>query len=333
MELFNYSPLIYAYMATDVALTGGGTIDGNAAAVFGGWRAQQRPAQQRVRSMGAEQVPVFVRVFGEGDFLRPSMVQFLGCVRVLVEDVRIIDSPFWVLHFVSGDHVTVRGVTVESPRLNNDGIDIESTSNVLIEQCRFVTGDDSIVIKAGRDADGRRLARPSERIVIRGNYMEGHNALAIGSEMSGGVRHVFMEDNELGDVRSPLYFKSSSYRGGTIENVRIRNITVRRSRQPLIRFVTDYQGQRGGEYIPVFRDIHIENVDAGRVSGVFEFRGNPEEPIRRVRIRNVRVAEVDMEPEQLEAALTIDPETHHLRDFVIEDVTVAGRPVRLAAPE
>ena len=332
-ELFNYSPLIYAYLATDVALSGAGTIDGNAAAVFGEWRARQRPAQQRLRRMGEEQAPVFERVFGEGDFLRPSMVQFLGCTRVLVEDVRVVDSPFWVLHFVACDHVTVRGATVESPRLNNDGIDIESTSNVLIEECRFVTGDDSIVIKAGRDADGRRLARPSERIVIRGNFMEGHNALAIGSEMSGGVRHVFMEENELGDVRSPLYFKSSTYRGGMIENVRIRDIKVRSSRQPLIRFVTDYQGQTGGAYIPVFRNIHIENVEAARVRGIFEFRGNPEEPIRGVRIRNIRVAEADMEPDELESALTIDPEANHLRDFVIEDVTVAGRRVRLAAQD
>lgn len=329
-EVFNYSPLIHAYMASNVALTGGGTIDGNAEEVFGTWRRHQRPAQRRLREMGAEQVPVFKRVFGPGDFLRPSMVQFLGCSRVLVEDVRIVDSPFWVLHFVSSDQAIVRGVTVESPRLNNDGVDIESTSDVLIENSRFITGDDSIVIKAGRDADGRRLSRPSERVVIRNNYMEGHNALAIGSEMSGGVRHVFMENNELGEVRSPLYFKSSTLRGGMIENVRIRDITVRRSHQPLIRFVKDYQGQTGGEHIPVFRDIHIENVVAGRVGGIFQFRGNPDEPIRDVRIRNVAIAEVDLDDEELEAALVIDAEANHLHAFVIENVTVGGRSVNMA---
>lgn len=328
-EVFNYSPLIYAYMASDVALTGGGTIDGNAEEGFGTWRQHQRPAQQRLRQMGAEQVPVHQRVFGAGDYLRPGMVQFLACSRMLVEDVRLIDSPFWVLHLVSSDQAIIRGVTVESPRLNNDGVDIESSSNVLIENCRFSTGDDSIVIKAGRDEDGRRLARPSERIMIRNNYMEGHNALAIGSEMSGGVRDVFMENNELGEVRSPLYFKSSTLRGGMIENVHIRDVTVRHSSQALIRFVKDYQRQTDGEHIPIFRHIRIENVSAERVGGLFQFRGNPREPIRDVHIRNVTVDEVEMDPEQLADALVIDPAVHHLKDFVIENVTIGGQAVKM----
>lgn len=323
-ELFNYSPFIYAYMATNIAITGGGTIDGNAAESFGTWRRQQRPAQQRLRNMGAEQVPLFERVFGPGDYLRPSMLQFLSCSRVLIEGVTVLDSPFWVVHLVASNDVTVRGITVNSMRLNNDGVDIESTSNVLIEGCHFTTGDDSIVIKAGRDEDGRRLARPSERIVIRNNYMQGHNALAIGSEMSGGVRHVFMEDNQLGAVRSPLYFKSSTLRGGVIEHVYVRNITVEHSSQPLLRLVMDYQGQTDGDHIPIFRHIYLENIQAERVADLFELSGNPDQPMHDIHIRNLCIGAVDLSPEELSAALHIDADAQHLVNSTFADIRIAG---------
>ncbi|TVR09170.1 MAG: glycoside hydrolase family 28 protein [Planctomycetota bacterium] len=325
-EVFNYSPFIYAYQASNVALTGSGTIDGNATDTFGTWRAQQNPGKQRLRQMGAEQVPVFSRVFGDGDYLRPSMIQFFACSQVLIEDVSVVDSPFWVVHLVASKDVTVRGIRVDSRRLNNDGVDIESTSNVLIENSHFQTGDDSIVIKAGRDNDGRRLARPSERIVIRNNFMQGHNALAIGSEMSAGVRHVFMENNQLGAVHSPLYIKSSTERGGIVEHIHIRNITVESSINPLIRLIMNYQRQTKGNHIPIFRHITMENIVAEQVADLFEFSGHEQEPLRHIHIRNVQVgATATVDDQVLSAGLVIDTAASHMRDSTIENISVGGK--------
>lgn len=107
-ECFNYSPFIYAYQCTNVAVTGKGTIDGNGSVTFNGWHAIQGPAVDRLRQMGIDSVPVYQRVFGEGHYLRPCMIQFYGCKNVLVEDLKIYDSPFWIIHPVFCDNVTVR---------------------------------------------------------------------------------------------------------------------------------------------------------------------------------------------------------------------------------
>lgn len=326
-ELYNYSPFIYAYQAVNVALTGKGLLDGNVEKTFGTWRPKQREAQFRLREMGAAQTPVYERVFGEGDFLRPSMIQFLSCTNVKVEGVSVKDSPFWVIHLVACHNAVVRGVSVDSRILNNDGVDIESSSNVLIEDSRFTTGDDSIVIKSGRDQDGWRLGRPSERIVIRNNYMEGHNALAIGSEMSGGVRHVFMEDNELGEVRGALYFKGNEDRGGIVENIHIRNITVERTVKPLIQFRTDYHGLRHGGYPPVFKNISIANVAARETGRLLHIRGVESEPIQDVVIRNVHARESWAPEDVIREALLIDTGAAFVDGLVLEDVTLGGLPV------
>ncbi len=326
-ELFNYSPLIYAYQAVNVALTGQGVVDGNTEGGFATWRPQQKAAKARLREMGAQQVPVYQRVFGEGDYLRPSMIQFFGCSRVKIEGLTINDSPFWVVHLVATDQAIVRGITVDSHRLNNDGIDVESSSNVLIEQCRFTTGDDAIVIKSGRDADGWRLGRPSERIVIRNNYMEGHNALAIGSEMSGGVRHVFMEDNQLGEVLGSLYFKSNADRGGVIEHIWIRNIAVAYAKRPLIQFRTNYHGLREGGYPPIFRHITIEHVVAQKVAKLMWINGLAEAPIQHIVVRDVHGLQSRLEGEALQNELHLKPAEGHLTDLTLDNVTLNGQPV------
>lgn len=326
-ELFNYSPFIYAYQAVNVALTGEGILDGNTGNGFANWRPKQREAQFRLRELGGAQVPVHERVFGKGDYLRPSMIQFFACSNVKVEDVTIIDSPFWVVHLVATHNAVVRGITVDSRRLNNDGVDVESSSNVLIENNRFTTGDDAIVIKSGRDADGWRMGRPSERIVIRNNYMEGHNALAIGSEMSGGVRNVFMENNTLGDVRGSLYFKSNRDRGGIIENIWIRNIEVENSRRPLIQFRTNYHGLRDGGHVPLFRNITIENVSVENVGQLLYIHGVEEEPIDQITIRNVHGTHSRLEGEELENALQIDPSATHISNLILENVSLNGEAI------
>ena len=145
--------------------------------------------------MGEDNVPAAERVFGAGHELRPNFVQPYRCKNVLIEGVTFTNSPMWIVNPVLCENVTIRGVTVDSHGPNNDGCNPESCRNVLIENCTFDTGDDCIAIKSGRNADGRRIGVPSENIIIRGCTMkDGHGGVVLGSEMSGGIRNVFVED-------------------------------------------------------------------------------------------------------------------------------------------
>ncbi len=177
-ECLNYSPLIYAFEQENIAVTGPGTLDGSASNET--WwalpRAFRNSPGQLVQST-ARGTPVSERVFGAGQGLRPNFIQPYRCRNVLIAGVRIINSPMWELHPVLSTNVTVSGVSISSHGPNNDGCDPESCRDVLIEDCTFDTGDDCIAIKAGKDADGRRVNVPSENIIIRHCTMkDGHGA-------------------------------------------------------------------------------------------------------------------------------------------------------------
>ncbi len=290
-ECFNYSPFIYVRQATDVAVTGRGTIDGNAKNSFAPWKAKQRPDQKRLREMGVEGTPLPERVFGEGHWLRPSMMQFYGCTRVLVEGVTIKDAPFWVVHPVFCRDVVVRGVTVESGNANNDGCDPDSSVNVLIEDCVFRTGDDAVAIKSGRDDEGWRSGARSENIVVQRCVMDSKaNGLCIGSEMSAGVRNVFFADCKVGVTDAALSFKANLDRGGEVANIHVRGISVQRARRALIEFTTDYHGYRGGHHPPSFRDFAIADVSCESVAGTAIIAvGVPDAKLTDIRLQNIMV--------------------------------------------
>ena len=264
-ECFNYSPFIYAYQCTNVAVTGKGTIDGNGSVTFNGWHAIQGPAVDRLRQMGIDSVPVYQRVFGEGHYLRPCMIQFYGCKNVLVEDLKIYDSPFWIIHPVFCDNVTVRNVYIDSNNYNNDGCDPESCKNVLIENCTFDTGDDCIAIKSGRNQDGRKWGIPSENIIVRGCYMKkGHGGVVIGSEISGGYRNLYVENCKMDspDLDRVIRIKTSTCRGGLIENVFVRNVTVGQCREAVLRINLQYENRENCNrgFTPTVRNVHLKNV-------------------------------------------------------------------------
>lgn len=291
-EVYGYSPLIYAFEVHNVAITGKGTIDGNAESEFLKWIPKAEPDFQRLRRMGADGVPVRQRVFGEGTHLRPSIIQFFRAERVLLEDYTVKNSPFWVNHLVYTDHATVRRVRVDSHHANNDGVDVDSSRRVLVEHCHFRTGDDSVVVKSGRDRDGRDIARPSEYVVIRHNDMGGEDGIALGSEMSGGIRHVWFTDNVLRKGASAIRFKANLDRGGTVEHVRVRNFTVE-AFDNLIWFQLDYPGQLGGNFPSTYRDIVFENFTVERAGTVFNADAPAAAPLREVILRNFEIKEAD----------------------------------------
>lgn len=323
--MYGHSPRVYARGARNVAITGKGTIDGNARATLAIMKNVPRGSSGELRRMGAEGVPVEQRVFGEGKWMRPSMIQFLECENVLIEDVTIRDSTFWVVHPVLSRNITIRGIFVESWNSNNDGVDPDSCVDVLIENCEFRTGDDAIAIKSGRDQDAWRVGRPSENIVIRNNLMGSrHAGVCIGSEMSGGVRNVFVEDCRMESVSSALYFKGNLDRGGLVENVRARRIQVERVREGLVWFETTYHGYRGGNYPPSFRNYVMEDLVCDEATGfAIQVEGAEAAPIRDVIIRRAVVKKAK-EPFSIQ----------RVENFVLEDVTVNGQslPTRFPQP-
>lgn len=292
-ELYGHSAMIYANHATNIAITGEGVIDANAGVEMSSWGPNEATDRDRLRDQGERLVPVSERQYGKGTILRPSAVEFVGCSRILLENVTIKNSPFWTIHPIYCDNVIVRGVTIDTHFANNDGCDPDATSNVLIENCVFNVGDDAIAIKSGRDADGRRVGRPSKNIVIRNCLFNSEcNGLCIGSEMSGGVENVFMHDIQIGTVKNAIYFKSNRDRGGYIRNVFVDNITVQHALGAVLRFETNYFGFRGGKHASQYENFHINNIDVKKSDHyAFFISGYPEKPVRNVVVNNMTVAE------------------------------------------
>jgi polygalacturonase len=295
-ELMNFSPLIYAYEQENIAITGLGTFDGQAdAAHWWPWKGKGQPSVPNhakdtavLRQMDEDNVAARQRVFGGGHYLRPNFVQPYGCKNVLIEGVTFTNSPMWIMNPVLCENVTIRGVTVESHGPNSDGCDPDSCRDVLIENCTFDTGDDCIAIKSGRNADGRRIGAPSENIVVRGCTMkDGHGGVVLGSEMSGGIRNVFVEDCAMDspNLERAIRLKSNSRRGGYLENLFVRNVRVGQVKEAVVRINLQYDKDRG-EHYPHVRNIFIQNVTSEKSLRPFYFVGLEQARIQNVVIEN-----------------------------------------------
>jgi polygalacturonase len=286
----NYSPLVYAYEQENVAITGKGTLDGRASDEnWWQWKRTQRGDVRRLGEMGDEGVPVSERVFGAGKHLRPNMIQFYKCKNVLIEGVTIKNSPMWHIHPVLSTNVTVRNVKVAGHGPNNDGCNPESSKDVLIENCSFDTGDDCIAIKAGRNNDGRRVNVPSENIVIRNCTMrDGHGGVVIGSETSGGTRNVFAENCTMDSphLDRALRIKTNSVRGGTIENIYLRNITIGQVAEAVLKINFQYGEGDAGPFTPIVRNIDMENVTSGKSRYALSISGYERSPITGIHLTN-----------------------------------------------
>ena len=267
VEVMNYSPFIYALEQENIAITGKGTIDGQASqAVWYSWKSNPDPKQ--LVEMGNQGVPVEQRVFGEGHHLRPDFIEPVRCKNVLIKGVHITNSPMWVLHPLYCTNVTIAGVTVDTRGPNTDGCDPDSCTDVLIKDCHFSDGDDCIAIKSGRDVDGRRVNIPSRNMVIRNCvFKDGHGGITVGSETSGGVENVFAEDCHFDSTNldMAMRFKTGMTRGGFIRNVNIRNCTVKSARTG-IHMTMKYPGTLDGHAAPVIQDIDIRNCTFDHLS-------------------------------------------------------------------
>jgi polygalacturonase len=239
--------------------------------------------------MGDTGVPVSQRIFGAGKQLRPNMIQPYKCKNVLIEGVTIKNSPMWHIHPVLSTNVTVRNVRVIGHGPNNDGCNPESSKDVLIEGCYFDTGDDCIAIKAGRNNDGRRVNVPSENIIIRNCQMkDGHGGVVIGSETSGGTRNVFAENCTMDspNLERVLRIKTNSVRGGTIENIYMRNVKIGQVREAVLKVNFQYGEGDAGDFTPIVRNVNMENVTSQKSRYALSISGYEHSPITGVHLKN-----------------------------------------------
>jgi len=285
LECFNLSPCVYAFKAKDIAITGKGTIDGggsketwwpwvgNARFGYKEGPAQNKGARARLLKNGEDGIPMYnekgerspERVFGPQDGLRPQLVNFNKCEGILIEDITLLRSPFWVIHPLHSTDITVRRVKMINDGPNGDGCDPECCNRVLIEDCFFNTGDDCIAIKSGRNRDGRERNMPSQNIIIRNCEMKnGHGGVVIGSEISGGCKNVYAHDCVMDspELERVLRIKTNSCRGGIIENINMKDVKVGVCKESVLKINLDYEHNEvccRGNY-PTVRNVYMENV-------------------------------------------------------------------------
>lgn len=300
MECYNYSPLVYAYECTNVAITGKGLLE----AKLDVWKIwyKRPPAHmnsiKHLYTMASTNVPVEERqMVNDTAHLRPQFIQFNRCENVLLEDISIKNSPFWVIHPYMSKNVILRGVSVSAYGHNNDGVDPEMVQNMLIEKCYFDQGDDAIAVKSGRNQDAWRLNTPTKNLVIRNCIINrGHQLLAIGSELSGGIENVYMDSCTLTKKAWPfhiVFIKTNEQRGGYVKNIHVSNIDANELREGIMGIETDvlYQWR---DLVPTYErrltpisDIYLTNIHAVKAKFVSRVLAQEELPVKNVTLTNV----------------------------------------------
>jgi len=317
LACWNYSPCIYAYKATDIAITGKGTIDGGGSndtwwkmcgKDFYGYKegvtkeAQNLGSRAKLLKQAEDGVEFDQRRFGLGQGLRPQLVNFVRSERILIQDVTLLNSPFWVIHPLLCKNLTVRGVNIYNEGPNGDGCDPEACENVIIENCLFHTGDDCIAIKSGRNNDGRLWNQPSKNIIIRNCKMEdGHGGVVIGSEISGGCENVYAENCVMDspNLERILRIKTNNCRGGVVQNINMRKITVGQCKEAVVKINLDYEPKeicyRGFE--PTVKNVSVEDVTCQKSNyGVLIIGRNEVENVSDITVKNCHFEGVKKAP-------------------------------------
>lgn len=314
-RLYNYSPFIYAYQKENISIIGKGVIDGNSNLSFGTWNQKQEKGQKKLRKMNNDGVPLEERIFGSGYFLRPQLIQFYECENIQIKDVRIRNSPFWCIHMIYSENIVIQGVRHNTENINNDGVVIESCENTLIEDLTFMKGDDNVSIKAGRDREARELGIPSKNIIIRNCKFCGLNGVVMGSEISGGIENVFIENcGHTGFTRRGLFLKTNPDRGGYIKNIFMKNVNFGHTDE-CFTISTFYHGE-GVKLVSDIHDVYLENVTCkGTTRAGVVIHGFPSKPIRNIYLKDVKIKNARL------GISLIHAENINLSNVIIGDIT------------
>jgi polygalacturonase len=296
------SALINVLGERNVKISGRGTIDGRGQKWWDKYWSMRRNDYE----------PRGLRWAVDYDAKRVRLMVVNGASDVTVENVHLKRSGFWTVQVVYSDHVTVDGITItDNQGPSTDGVDIDSSSWVLVQNTDIANNDDTICLKSGRDSDGLRVNRPTEYVLVRDNVMhKGAGILSFGSETSGGIRHVVAVRNHGNGVTAGLIFKSARTRGGFVSDVLVRDLTIENATtafsftldwNPAYSYVTlPKDTARMPSYwrvlatpVPLergiadFGDITIENVRVAKVKRIFNAAGLAQKPLHDVRWRNV----------------------------------------------
>ncbi|MGA2787197.1 MAG: glycoside hydrolase family 28 protein [Verrucomicrobiota bacterium] len=282
IELMNFSPFIYAYGQTNIAITGPGTIDGQGQlGPWYNWTSLLTADEQTLWNMGSTNMPVAKRIFGPGHYLRPTFVQPVHCQNVLIDGITFQNSPMWTITPLYCTNVTIHGVTVNnsSSSPNTDSCDPDSCTDVLIKNCSFSDGDDCIAIKSGRDQDGVRVNVPCRNLVIQNCvFANGHGGVTQGSEESGGITNVFTENCifNSSSLEYAFRFKNNTARGGYIANVYFRNCMIKTVSDTGIHMTMQYTSSspaNTGAYTPVIHNIDVRDCAFANVKQAMSLTG------------------------------------------------------------
>jgi len=314
LECYNYSPLVYAFECENVAITGQGKLQAKLD-IWRVWYLRPKPHMDALVALyhqAAKGDPVSARQMTQGQAnLRPQFVQFNRCRHVLIEDIHIEDSPFWVVHPLLCRDVVIRRVNIRAHGHNNDGVDPEMTQNVLIEDCMFDQGDDAISVKSGRDQDAWRLGVPSRNIVMRNcRIKNGHQLIAIGSELSAGIENVLVDNchfdhadsRAASSINNLLFVKTNERRGGYVRNIYLNNVSATRIAGGVLSVETDvlYQWRN---LVPTYerrltpiQGLHVSNVTVGEAKFVCHIRAERDMPVKDVTLNKIQVKKVGDTP-------------------------------------
>jgi polygalacturonase len=328
MEVMNYSALIYAYGQENIAVTGNGILDGQANdntwwAWTRGRPSMQVKARDLLHEANHKQTDPATRVFGEGSYLRPNFIQLYKCKNILLSGIKMINSPMWNVNPVLSENITIDHLKIISHGPNTDGVNPESCKNVLISNCYFDTGDDCIAIKSGRDDDGRRINKPAENHIVENCEMkDGHGGVVIGSEISGGARNIYAINCKMNspNLDRILRLKTSSSRGGVIENIFMKDIQVGTYREAAIHVTMFYE--QPGNFMPAIRNIWVENmnVEKGGIYGIF-VNAYQESPVENLRVVNSTILGV-------KTPTKID----YVKNFQLDHVMINGEIAKAPVP-
>jgi polygalacturonase/lysophospholipase L1-like esterase len=305
MECYNYSPLIYAYECKNIAITGEGELKAKME-VWKQWFTRPKPHMESIKrlyNLAWDRIPVQERqMVNDTAHLRPQFIQFNRSENILMEGITITNSPFWTIHPYLSKHVVIRNVKVYAHGHNNDGVDPEMSQNVLIEHCLFDQGDDAIAIKSGRNPEGWRLKTPSKNIVIRNcTVKNGHQLVALGSELSGGIENVFVDSCSVVDgakLNHLLFIKTNERMGGYVKSIHVSNIKAGKIDLGVLGIETDvlYQWRT---LVPTYerrltpiKDVYLENIVAKDVKFVSRILGQKELPVENVSLKNITTGTV-----------------------------------------
>lgn len=339
VDCYNLHPLIYAYGETNIAITGKGTIDGQGSnetwwSMCGsprfGWKegmvAQRNGGRDKLLMYAETFAPIDKRQMSYEDGLRPQLINLYRCNTILIEDVMLKNSPFWVIHPLFCESMTVRGVQVFSHGPNSDGCDPESSKNVLIENCVFDTGDDCIAIKSGRNADGRKWSVPSENIIVRNCEMkDGHGGVVVGSEISGGYKNLFVENCKMDspNLERVIRIKTNNCRGGMIENIYVRNVEVGECREAVLKINLQYENREKCDrsFPPVVRHVYLDNVTSEKSKyGVLVTGYDDRLNVQDIHVTNCRFNNVEKKGNLITGA----------KDVVLKELYINGKKVKKA---